>query len=506
MDINKLSLKEKIGQMLMFAFRGTTYNEQLDTFINELNLGGVIAFARNIKNVDQISTLNKTIQSKTKLPMFIGLDQEGGPVLRVMSGITPLPGAMALASSDSSKIFEITKAVGEDLKHLGFNINFAPVGDINNNPKNPVINSRSYSDEAEVVAKHSQAAFSGFQAGGILPTMKHFPGHGNTSVDSHIGLPVVESSLKDIMNCEIIPFQNAINNGIDGIMMSHILYKELDDVYPSSLSKKIINDFLIEKLGFEGLIVTDSLTMGAIYNKFTIEEIVYNGINAGNDILIFCGRADISEQRFIYNTFLNLVENGRIGIDRINRSVEKILNYKKKYATNKIDLGKIGLRKNNEIASYLQDRSITLVRDNQQLPLTPEDKVLLLFPKINVFSLVDNENQEYETLNKFLGVKEIIYDKEKLNFSLIEDIQENYDKIILATYNVTDNDYQVELFNLLNKDKVTVVSLRSPYDVLKLEGCKSYICIYEATREALFSLSKVLKGENEAKGKLSIKL
>lgn len=506
MHINDLTLKEKIGQMLMFAFHGTTYNDQLDTFIKELSLGGVIHFARNITDVKQVATLNTKIQDNAKLPMFIGLDQEGGPVLRVMSGITPLPGAMALASSDQTKIYDITKAVGSDLKQLGFNINFAPVGDINNNPKNPVINSRSYSDDPEVVAKCSEAAFKGFQDGGILPTMKHFPGHGNTSVDSHVGLPVVTSTKEEVMRCEAIPFVNAINEGIDGIMMSHILYKEFDDVYPSSLSKKIINDFLIEELGYNGLIVTDSLTMGAIYNRFTIEEIVYNGVNAGCDILIFCGRADLTEQRFIYNTFLNLVENGRIGIDRINRSVEKILKLKNKYVNKKVDLGNIGLQNNNVLAKSLQESSVTVVKDNNLLPVRKEEKVLLLFPKINLFSLVDNENQEYETLNKYLKVDQFIYDKDKLNYSDIVGIQAKYDKIIMCTYNVTEDDYQVELFNSLNKDKVTVVSMRSPYDLLKLDGCQSYICIYEATKEALEALSRVLKGEIQARGKLSIKL
>ena len=506
MDINKLSLEEKIGQMLMFAFHGTSYNEQLDVFINELDLGGVICFARNITDVEQISKLNSEIQAGAKYPMFIGLDQEGGPVLRVMSGITPLPGAMSLSSSDRSKIYDITKVVGNDLKHLGFNMNFAPVGDINNNPKNPVINSRSYSDDARVVADLSEAAFKGFQAGGILPTIKHFPGHGNTSVDSHIGLPVMNDSVDQIMKQELIPFKNAIDAGIDGVMMSHILYKNLDDTYPSSLSKKIINDLLIEELGFNGLIVTDSLTMGAIYNRFTIEEIVYNAVNAGVDIMIFCGRADINEQRFIRNKFIELVNNGRIGIDRINRSVEKIIKYKKKYVKSEIDLGKINLTKNNDLARELQEKSITLVKDSNILPITKEEKTLILFPKINVFSLVDNANQKYETLNKFLGLDEFIYDNNKTNYSKILEMQENYDKIIMATYNVTEDDYQVELFNKLNKDKVIVISLRSPYDILYLQDCKTYICCYEATLEALEAVSKVLTGKIKAEGKLPIKL
>jgi len=508
MNIKDLSLREKVGQMLMFAFHGTEFNDQLRTFSGEFKLGGVVHFARNIKNVKQIAKLNQDLKDSFAIPPFISLDQEGGPVIRVMSGITPLPGAMALASSEFGKenIYNITKAVANDLRHLGFNLNFAPVGDINNNPKNPVINSRSYSDNPKVVASCSKDAFLGFQAGGILPTIKHFPGHGNTSVDSHVGLPVVEASLEEAFNTELVPFIEAINSGIDGVMMSHILYKKLDENYPASLSKKIITELLIEKLGYKGLIVTDSLTMGAIFNRFTIEEIIYHGVNAGNDILIFCGRADVNEQRFIYNKFVELVENGRIPIERVNRSVEKILKLKQKYNQNEIDLGKINLETNNELARDLQEKSVTIVKNEGLIPLKSIEKVLVLFPKINVFSLVDNENQKYETLNKFLDVDEVIYDSSKENFSYIKEIAKEYDKIIMATYNIVDNDYQVELFNLLDKDKVLVVALRSPYDLNKLEDCSNYVCCYEATLPALLALSKVLKGEINAVGKLPVKL
>jgi len=508
MNINDLSIKEKIGQMLMFAYHGNEFNDQLKAFSEEFNLGGVVSFARNIINVNQVSKLNQDLLTNFKIPPFIALDQEGGSVLRIMSGITPLPGAMALSSSNFGKenIYNISKAVGLDLKHLGFNVNFAPVADVNNNPKNPVINSRSFSDDPHIVAKCVKNAFLGFQDAGLLPTVKHFPGHGNTSVDSHIGLPVVEASLDDISNLELIPFKEAINAGIDGVMISHILYKSLDPIYPASLSKKIINDLLIEKLGFKGLIVTDSLTMGAIYNQFTIEEIIYHGINAGNDILVFCGRADLAEQRFIYNKFVELVENGRIPIERINKSVDKILKLKKKYCNNKIDLGKINLETNNELAKKIQEESITKVINNGLIPVTKDDNVLVLFPKINVVTLVDNENQKSETLKKFLGFDEIIYDANKENYLEILEKSKKYNKILMATYNVTEGDYQVELFNLLDKEKVAVVALRSPYDINKLDGCKNFYCCYEATLPALKALSRVIKGEIKANGKLPVKL
>lgn len=508
MKINELSLREKVGQMLMFAFHGTTFNDQLETFAKEFHLGGVVSFARNIVSTSQTAKLNEDIYNNFAIPPFIAIDQEGGPVLRVMSGITHLPAAMALSSSKfgREKIKEISRIVAEELRHLGFNVNFAPVGDVNNNPKNPVINSRSFSDDPYVVADCVKNAFLGFQEGGILPTVKHFPGHGNTSVDSHVGLPVVDASIEEIHKTELIPFIEAIKAGIDGVMISHILYKNIDDALPSTLSKKVVNDLLIDKLGFNGLIVTDSLTMAAVYNRYSIEEIIDYSVNAGIDVLVFCGKADLAEQRFIYEKFVELVESGRIPIDRVNKSVEKILKLKEKYCKKDIDLGKINLDINNELSCEIQEKSITVVNDKELLPIKSNEKVLVLFPKINVFSLVDNENQKYETLNRFIGVDEIVYDSSKQNYDEIIKISKNYDKIIMATYNVVDGDYQVELFNKLEKEKVIVASLRSPYDVNKLDGCVSYVCCYEATISSLKALSKVLKGEIKAIGKLPIKL
>ncbi len=317
MKIDNLTLEEKVGQMLMFAFNGTTYNNQIDTFIKEFKLGGVIYFKKNIENIHQVAMINKKIAEETSIPMFKALDQEGGPVLRITEEITPLPGAMALAAANAD-IYEICKRVGLDLKKIGFNMNFAPVGDINNNPYNPVINSRAYSDKVEVVQDCVVQAFKGFQKAKLLSTIKHFPGHGDTSVDSHVGLPIVDKTLEEIENLELRPFKKAFLEGIDGVMVSHMLYKQIDDKYPSTLSKKIITNLLKEKLGFKGLIVTDSLTMGAIWKNYTVEEIIKLGINAGNDILCFCGKALIEDQREIVNSFIKLVKNNEISIDRVN--------------------------------------------------------------------------------------------------------------------------------------------------------------------------------------------
>lgn len=500
MNIDKLSLEEKIGQMLCFAFHGTSINEDLRTIISEKKLGNVVLFARNIESINQVKKLNEDLQSLSKIPLFISLDQEGGMVRRVIEDITYLPGAMSMAASSTDKIYELNYSLARNLKSLGFNVNYAPVADINNNPNNPVINSRSFGDNPNNVASCLIKAFTASQEALVLPTVKHFPGHGDTAVDSHLGLPIVDKSLEEITSLELVPYIKAIENGLEGVMISHILYNQIDREYPSSLSYNIITRLLKEKLGFKGLITTDSLTMAAIWSKFSIEEIVLNGVNAGNDILVFCGGAETEVQLKIIETFKKLVLDGKIKIERVNESVEKILKLKEKYA--KINNDDIII---NIDSFQTLKNSITKVKDNNLLPIKKDEKVLVIFPKINLASLVDNENNKYESLSKYLNSEEIIVDENFDDYKILVQKALVYDKIIMATYNVKKNDFQSKIFDLLDKTKTIVVALRSPYDILNLNGVLSYLCTYEATKESIKALSQKLL-ENNFSGKLPINL
>jgi len=497
MNIKNLTLSEKIGQMLCFAFHGTSYNEQLKLLIEELNIGNIIYFGRNIVDLKQTKDLNKTIRAKAKYPLFIGLDQEGGMVRRISKEITYLPGAMSLAAAGGN-VYEITNRVALDLKSLGFNINYAPVADINNNPNNPVINSRSYGDEPKTVSKSVIKAYRAMQDAFLLPTIKHFPGHGDTSVDSHIGLPVVDKDLDALKKLELIPFVDAINSGVDGIMVSHILYSKLDEIYPSSLSRNILTKLLKEELGFKGLITTDSLTMGAIWDKFSIEEIVEKGVDAGNDILVFCGPATIKMQKEIVSTFHKLVSEGKISMMRIDESVQKIISLKAKY--NKSNNKSYPL---DDLSEELVAKSITKVSDNSLLPIKKEDKVLIISPELKLETLT-KPSGEYFTLGDFLEYEEIMINEKNNKRELIDKIKHKYDKIIMATYNVSKGDYQQQIFKLLDKEKVINIALRSPYDINVLAS-KTYICTYDYSPESLRALSRKLFS-NDFVGKLPIKL
>ncbi len=511
MDIKQMTLKEKIGQMLCLSFHGTEYNSQLKSLVEEYNVGTIIHFARNITSLKQVYELNYNIHKNSKYPVFIGLDHEGGMVRRVMNDITYLPGAMAMSNSNEDEMYKIYNQVGKELRKLLFNMNYMPSVDVNNNPLNPVINSRSYSDKANLVAKNGKIAAQAMQDSLVLPTPKHFPGHGNTNVDSHLGLPIVDTTKEELYNIELKPFEEIIKNNIDGIMVAHILFKEIDDEYPSSISKKIITDLLKNEMGFKGLIITDSLTMKAIYTRYSVRDIIKHGINAGNDIIMFCGEASEYSQEVIVKEFVDLVEKGEIPISRIDESVNKIMKLKEKY---KITLGNNQLtnkdilenfNKEKELSHTLTKKSVSLYKDENKLLPIKNEKILSLFPKINLASLVDNSNNEIVSIGKILNCDEIIYEDENCFENIVQKI-EKYDKIILATYNTNKDSIQTKLYNLLkNNNKLICVALRSPFDILYMDGCKTYICTFDCTKESINALCECLK-ENTFSTKLPINL
>ncbi|MBU1143018.1 MAG: beta-N-acetylhexosaminidase, partial [Firmicutes bacterium] len=273
-DLNKLTLEEKIGQLFMFGFDATDVNDHAIKLIKEYRIGNVILFARNIKTPEQVFKLNQNLQKlslkELGIPLFISIDQEGGMVSRITSGATFFPGAMTIAATnDVHNAYLSGKYMGLELINLGINMNFAPVLDVNNNPKNPVIGVRSFSDQPKMVAEYGSAFIKGLQEN-VIATGKHFPGHGDTHIDSHLALPKVAYGMDRLNPVELVPFKHAIQNGIQAMMSSHIDFPALtENGLPTTLSKKCMTGFLREELGFEGLIVTDGMQMKAIQDNYT---------------------------------------------------------------------------------------------------------------------------------------------------------------------------------------------------------------------------------------------
>ncbi len=331
--INQMTLDEKIGQMLFAGVSGTALQQETSNLIHDFKVGGMILYANNLQTPAQAITLiNDLMAANTdnRLPLFIGTDQEGGNVVRLPGALKNFPTNKRIGAINEPQFsYEIGSLLGEQLKAFGFNLDFAPVLDVNSNPRNPVIGDRAFSDKPHIVSELGIQTMKGLESQQVIPVIKHFPGHGDTSVDSHLALPKVMKSLEELNKLELIPFKAAIENGADVVMVAHILLPKIDETYPSSMSKEIITGILREQLGFDGVVMTDDMTMGAIANHFEMGQAAVDAVKAGNDIVLIAhGFSNITSAIEAVKAAVN---NGEITEDRINESVRRIIELKQKY-------------------------------------------------------------------------------------------------------------------------------------------------------------------------------
>ncbi len=322
---------DKIGQLFMVGFDGTTVSDDLAAFINEYKPGGVILFSRNLESVEQIVELTNDLQRcSSHSPLLIAIDQEGGRVSRLPKEFTIFPPCELLGRCNSSELaYAAAATTAKELRAVGINMNMSPVLDVNSNPANPVIGDRAFGSTPEPVRELGLVTVGGLQHNGVVACGKHFPGHGDTTADSHKELPIVTAPRERLEQIELPPFRHAAAHGVATMMTAHVLYHALDHERPATLSPLIIGTLLRQQLQYDGVVLTDDLEMHAIIDHYGIEEATVRSILAGCDMPLIC--QDRNREVAAIGALDKAVADGTISPERLKQSLVRVARLKQRF-------------------------------------------------------------------------------------------------------------------------------------------------------------------------------
>lgn len=362
--MKKLSIEEKIGQMLIITLQEQEITKETIELIKKYKIGGVILYKKDYNNYNEmLEKINKikSINSQNPIPLFISIDQEGGRVNRMPREIKNLKSAKKVASTgDIDLVKQSAEIISKMLKSFGISMDYAPVLDIKRFEEGHAIGDRCYGENKKDVSKYGVEFMKEMSEQGVLSVVKHFPGHGATRKDSHISLPIVRKSKEELEIDDMVPFKQAIKNGVDGIMVSHILIKDMDKRHPASLSKKIIHKYLIEKFKYKGLIITDDLKMLAVRLRYLPAKAVELAIDAGNDMIMIGLKYKTIEK--VIKSISKKVEKGKISEKAIDKSVDKIIKMKQKYNVNDEQISGLDIQKINKEIEELNAKIDSLLK------------------------------------------------------------------------------------------------------------------------------------------------
>jgi len=518
-----LTLEEKIGQMLIFSYNGTSLTTDASNAISQYKLGNFIHMGYNVPDGITAGLFTTELQNKivatTKIPGFICIDQEGGRVARLVNGGTRFIGNMAIAATNNPEnAYLVGEATGEELRNYGINFDLAPVLDVNNNPNNPVINNRSYSDNAITVSLFGQQMIAGLAESNVMGCAKHFPGHGNTSTDSHTSLPKITSTKEDLYAIELAPFISAIASGIDAIMTTHIIFSAIDKEYPATLSRAVLTDLLRDELGYQGIIVTDGMEMKAIADNYGVAQAAVLAVKAGADMLAY---TTMNNPITAHQAIKEAVINGEISEARINDSVRRILLKKVKYNLfdhylPSDDYQNYDLSAHQALNLAIAQQAVTVhLGDFSGLDQTKTTLILSTKASLTLEpNLSGSDNSFGSIASKYLraeGFTKCDYlDISSLTTARVTEliqIAEGYQQVVIAIGDATST--QINLVNQISskKDDLLVIGLNLPYDINKYAATVNhYLCIYEYSPIMVDALKRLLNGEYSPMGKTPIVL
>ena len=491
----RMSLDDLAGQLIHVAIPAKTLDKTAQTEIENIRPGGVILFGKNIGSQSEIQKLTDDIHqfaAVNKIPeLIISADQEGGRVIRATEGVTMFPGAMALGQTRNSDYALFTGfQTSVELKNLGINMFFAPVLDINNNPQNPVINTRSIGPDRDVVTRLGTMFEKGARAGGSIPVIKHFPGHGDTSVDSHIGLPVIQKTLEELETFELIPFRSAINNGADAVMTAHILYPKIDGDMPATLSRKILTGYLREKLNYQGVIFTDAMEMEAISKHYKHVTPSVRALQAGADILLFTSWG--KETAKAKNEVITAVKDGILNKTILVEAVKRQIKLKLKY----------GIIKDEEL-SELYEIQVNRKEKLQEELVKNHQNLNRLVSMQSIRSLgkdIDIKSVNLENALLVSPKTEIVNEADihKIPAGDIKEIQK-YSTIIISTISQKEIQNALELADKYPDKNFILLHYGTPYLDFGQHKNVNVLLSFSPTEESLRSFIRVLTGKMNIK-------
>ena len=512
-------LRNKIGQLIIAGFPSPFVDDQARRLVEDFAVGNFALFGRNIETAEQTrqmcTELYALAYEKTGFCPFISADQEGGVVTRVNVGASLMPGTMSVNASGTDKAYELTRNNAQVIRALGVNTTFAPVLDVNTEPMNPIIGSRSFGDDHERVTELGLAETMGFQDGNVLPTVKHYPGHGSVATDSHLTVPFNDSDRETLEATEFQPFYKVFAAGADGLMTCHVLYKNVDPQWPGTLSYEIMTTLLRDKMHFEGLAFTDCMEMDAIRVHYGIGEGAVRALEAGCDVLTFSHTYEAVSQAV--EAIYAAVESGRLTEERINLSYDRVMRIKEKYGlltppvlTNEearaqaYDPEKIALNRQISLDS------MTLISGSLDALKNAKKPAFFAPASIAMTGAEDKERRpnyfSNEAAAKFGGTSFVIPMNE-LDEATKEAINGDYDVAVLGLYNARFREGQRAVLHALEDTgrPLIVVLLGAPYDVPEIKRCDGMICAYEYTELAVSTVIEAME-KNYFPGKLPVKL
>jgi beta-N-acetylhexosaminidase len=510
-----MSTARKVGQLMMIGFDGVTVDSELRRMITDYHVGGVILFARNVGSPEQVARLTNDLQQIARESghpgLFIAIDQEGGRVARLTEdkGFTEFPSAMAVGvTADPENAYRVASAMAAEMRAVGINTDFAPILDVNNNPANPVIGTRSFSSDPHQVAAFGAAFGRGLQSHGLLAFGKHFPGHGDTTIDSHIDLPLVAHQRARLNEVELFPFRAAIQADFAGIMSAHVTFPAIDPTpgLAATLSRPVLTSLLREELGFNGLIVTDSLEMGALAMKGYPPLVgAPLALAAGADILLF--NRDHAMHRQAFDNLVQAVEGGKVSQEQLDSSVRRILEAKARFGIlNPVGIAdpvrvreSIAAAEHRALALEVARKAITLLKDEGSLlPLQSGERLLVM------------ETPAARGLGALFGGRtlEITNDPDDQSIAVALNMVRDAHKIIFAATDAGSSPGQVKLVNALiaKNPSIILISVRTPYDIHVLPTVPTVLAAYGGNPPALQAIADVLLGRSKATGVLPVAL